>query len=279
MTPKLQLSILFAFLALLCGQSLAVDPSPRWLVPDQVLFTDDFTDARGEIILDRRNAPDAPWQPNQGTRWEVIDGVLRGRASSPEFQASRPHHKGVHPRIVLAKTPEAYILRFSMRLLDGIPFEAGKPRSVTPFIEIGHHVSRVAWDVNGATLLADGETTQLAADKDFQLVPGKWETVLIERRDDEVLVQFADGPVFYGKHPSYVTDPHFVMLAGLEAGSMEIDNVTLWSLKPGTQPGWDAFRTSLPPQQDLVLRPKSPGRIAAEKQAAEAKAKGKVPTP
>ena len=92
-----------------------------------------------------------------------------------------------------------------------------------------------------------------------------------------MLVQFADGPVFHGKHPSYVTDPHFVMLAGLEAGSMEIDNVTLWSLKPGTQPGWDTFRASLPPQQNLVLRPKTPGRIAAEKKAAEAKAKAANP--
>lgn len=278
MTPQLHHSLLWA-LSMLCGSSLAADgdPAPRWLVPDQILFADEFSDARGEIILDRRNAPDAPWQPNQGTRWEVIDGVLRGRSSSPEFQASRPHHKGVHPRIVLSKTPEAYVLRFSMRLIDGIPFEAGKPRSVTPCIEIGHHVCRIAWEVNGATLLADGDTTQLAMDKEFKLVPGKWETVLIERRDDEVLVQFANGPVFHGKHASYVTDPHAVMLAGLEAGTMEIDDVTLWSLKPGNQPGWDAFLATLPPQQNLVLRPKTPGRLAAEKQAAEAKAKTPAP--
>lgn len=268
---------LVVYLCVLCGSSFAADPSPRWLVPDQIIFADDFSLPRGEIKLDRRNAPDAPWQPNQGTQWEVIDGVLRGRASSPEFQASRPHHKGIHPRIVLTKTPEAYILRFSMRLLDGIPFEAGRRRSVSPFIEIGHHVCRVAWDVNGGALLADGETMQLAADKDFKLVPGKWETVLIERRDDEVLVQFADGPVFHGKHPSYVTEPYFVMLAGLKAGTMEIDDVTIWSLKPGTQPGWDAFRATLPQQQPLILRPKSPGRIAAEKKAAEAKAKATAP--
>ncbi|MFM2169170.1 MAG: hypothetical protein RIS79_3541 [Verrucomicrobiota bacterium] len=251
----------------------AADLSPQWLVFDQILFADDFSQARGEIKLDRKNAPDAPWQPNQGTRWEVVDGVLRGRASSPEFQAAREHHKGIHPRIVLSKTPEKYVLRFSMRLIDGIPFEAGKRRSIAPFIEIGHHVCRVTWDVNGATLLADGDTTQLANEKDFKLVPGKWETVLIERRDDEVLVQFADGPVFHGKHVSYVTDPHAVMLGGLEAGTMEIDNVTLWSVKDGTQPEWATFAAKLPPQQNLVLRPKTPGRLAAEKKAAEAKSK------
>lgn len=262
-----------AFIALLLIGTTAIagDLSPKWLVPDQVLFADDFSQPRGEIKFDRKNAPDAPWLPNQGTRWEVVDGVLRGRASSPEYQASHETHKGVHPRIVLAKTPEKYVLSFSMRIVDGIPFEAGKRKSVAPFIEIGHHICRVTWDVNGATLLADGDTTQVANDKDFKLIPGKWERVLIERRDDEVLVQFANGPVFHGKHASYVTDPHAVMLGGLEAGTMEIDNVTLWSVKAGTQPEWTAFASKLPPQQNLVLRPKTPGRIAAEKKAAEAK--------
>ena len=265
--------VMRAFIALLVvvQSAIAADVSPKWLVPDQVLFADDFSQPRGEIKLDRKKAPNAPWVPNQGTRWEVVDGVLRGRASSPEFQASHETHRGVHPRMVLSKTPEKYVLRFSMRLIDGIPFEAGKRKSVAPFIEIGHHICRVTWDVNGATLLADGDTTQLANDKDFKLVPGKWETVLVERRDDEVLVQFADGPVFHGKHASYVTDPHAVMIGGLEAGTMEIDNVTLWSIKEGTQPEWTAFASKLPPQQNLVLRPKTPGRIAAEKKAADAK--------
>lgn len=262
---------LAASLILLGTVCHAADLAPKWLVPDQVLYTDDFSKPR-PVAINRQN-PTEPWMINQGTRWEMVDGVLRGRASSAEFQAKHETHKGLHPRVVLQTTPEKYVLRFSMRLIDGIPFEAGKRRSVPPFIEIGHHVCRVTWDVNGATLLADGDTTQLANDKDFKLVPGKWETVLIERRDDEVLVQFAEGPVFHGKHVSYVTDPHAVMLGGLEAGTMEIDNVTLWSVKDGTQPEWTTFAAKLPPQQNLVLRPKTPGRLAAEKKAAEAKSK------
>lgn len=245
--------------------------TPKWLVPDQVLYADDFSKARAIAINKQQTAE--PWVPNQGTRWEVVNGVLRGRASSAEFQASHETHKGVHPRIVLQNTPEKYALRFSMRIVDGIPFEAGKRRSVSPFIEIGHHICRVTWETNGATLLADGDTTQLAVDKNFKLVPGKWQEVLVERRDDEVLVQFANGPTFHGKHPSYVTDPHAVMLGGLEAGTMEVDDVTLWSVKDGVQATWPAFLAKLPPQQNLVLRPKTPGRIAAEKKAAEAKGK------
>ena len=47
------------------------------------------------------------------------------------------------PRIVLSKTPEKYVLCFSMRLIDGIPFEAGKRRSVAPFIEIEARARRI----------------------------------------------------------------------------------------------------------------------------------------
>lgn len=248
-----------------------LDLKPLWLVPDRVIYTDDFSKPR-EIAI-RKQQSDKPWVINQGTRWEVADGVMRGRASSAEYQAKHETHKGVHPRIVLQTTPEKYVLLFSMQIIDGIPFDVTKRRSVPPFIEIGHHICRVTWDVNGATLLADGDTTQLAADKDFKLVPGKWETVMIERRDDEVLVQFANGPTFHGKHPTYVTDPHAVMLGGLEAGTMEIDNVTLWSVKDGVQPAWPQVLAKLPPQEVKVLHEKRPGQLAKEKKETEAKAK------
>lgn len=256
----------------LSGAGLPVfSMKPRWLVPDQIIYADEFSKSRE--VAPRKQQDDEPWVINQGTQWKIEDGVLRGHASTADYQARHATHKGVHPRVVLQKTPEKYVLQLSFRIVDGIPFEAGKRKSVAPFIEIGHHVCRVTWDVNGATLLADGDTTQLAAEKDFKLIPGKWETVLIERRDDEVLVQFADGPVFHGKHASYVADPHAVMLGGLEAGTMEIDNVKLWSVKDGTQSEWSAFVAKLPPQQNLVLRQKTPGRLAAEKKAAEEKAK------
>jgi hypothetical protein len=270
-TEKDPLFLTLAFTTL----AQAAEPSlkPQWLMPDQVLYQDDFS-KQSEIATNKKQA-ELPWIVNQGTRWEVAEGVLRGRASSAEFQAANKTHQGVHPRIVLQATPEMYVLQFSMRIVDGMPFEPGKRKSVTPFIEIGHHICRVTPDVNGLTLLADGDTTQLAVDKDYKLIPGKWETVMIERRDTEVLVQFANGPVFHGNHPSYDSESHAVMLAGLEAGVMEIDNVTLWSIKEGAQPQWEAFRSKLPPQHNIVLRPKTPGFLAKEAKAAAKKATGK----
>lgn len=257
------LSLLASILVFAAPMSKAADLKPLWLVPDQLIYSDDFSKPRE--IGTRKQQSDEPWITNQGTRWEIADGVLRGRASTPDYQAKHETHKGIHPRIVLQKTPDKYVLRLSLRIVDGVPFEIGKRRSVPPFIEIGHHICRVTWDVNGATLLADGDTTQLAADKDFKLVPGKWQDVMIERRGDEVLVQFACGPTFHGRHPTYVTEPHAVMLGGLEAGTMEIDNVTLWSITDGEQPSWKATSVRLPPQEVKVLREKRPGQIAKEK--------------
>jgi hypothetical protein len=43
-----------AFIALLVvvQTAIATDVSPKWLVPDQVLFADDFSQQRGESKID-----------------------------------------------------------------------------------------------------------------------------------------------------------------------------------------------------------------------------------
>lgn len=237
----------------------AAEPAlqPLMLVPDKVIFTDDFSKPRNDLKPKKTEDGDS-WVPNQGTRWVVEDGVLRGRPSSPEFQAAHKTHRGLHPRIVLAKTPQDYILRFSMRIVDGKPFVAGQRRSIPPFIEIGHHIARVTWGANGAMLLADGDSLQIASAPDFKLEPGRWYHVMVEKRADEVVVQFADGSTFHGKHPSYKSDKHFVMVGGLEGGVMELDNVTVWSFKEGVQPGWAQTLAKFPPPQDVRIKPAKP---------------------
>ena len=261
---KTRSSFLLAILCFApCFAHAEVELKPLMLIPDKVLFQDDFNTPRGVIKPSKKDSQE-PWQSNQGTRWEVTDGVLRGRASTPEFQASHDTHKGVHPRIVLTKTPENFVLQFSMRLVDGKPFVAGQRKSVSPFIEIGHHVVRITWGAHGAMLLAEGESLQLANAQDFKLEPGKWYTVMVERRDDEVLVQFAGGPTFHGKHPSYKSDRHTTMLGGLEAGTMEVDNVTVSSVKQGDQPSWSDTLAKLPPVQDIRIKEAKPATKPAK---------------
>jgi hypothetical protein len=243
-----------AFLALFPFAALAADLKPQLLIPDKVLFADDFSQA-GELKAAAAKSPQvSAWNPNQGTRWKIADGVLKGEASTAEYQTSHDTHKGVHPRIVLTKTPADYVLKFSMRLIDGKPFVAGERKSVPPFVEIGHHIARVTWGENGAMLLADGDSLQLDVAKDFKLEPGKWVTVMVERRADEVFVQFQDGPSFYGKHASYKSELHAVMLGGLEAGHMEVDDVTVWSIKEGDQPTWAATLKARPATKEARIK-------------------------
>jgi len=241
----------FALFALLPFIGLAADLRPQLLIPDKVLFADDFSQARGLKAVAAKSPQVGAWNPNQGTRWTVADGVLKGEASSAEYKAAHDTHKGVHPRIVLTKTPADYVLKFSLRLVDGKPFVAGQRKSVPPFIEIGHHIARITWGENGAMLLADGDTLQVDVAKDFKLEPGRWYVVMVERRADEVFVQFQDGPSFYGKHPTYKSELHAVMLGGLEAGHMEVDDVTVWSIKEGDQPTWPATVKARPATKEV----------------------------
>lgn len=247
----------------------AAELTPLWLLPDRKIFVDDFSEARELKALPAKSPAVGAWNPNQGTRWKVEGGVLKGEASSAEFQASHDTHKGVHPRIVLTKTPSDYVLKFSLRIVDGQPYVADQRRSVPPFIEIGHHICRVTWGVNGAMLLADGDTLQLDCAPDFKLEPGKWYVVMVERRADEVVVRFQDGPTFHGKHPTYRSDLHAVMLGGLEAGHLELDDVTVWSIKPGEQPGWADWLAQHPAPKEVRLKEAKP--VAATTRASAGK--------
>jgi len=248
----------FALIALIPLTTLAADLKPMMVETDMVIFADNFSQSRELKATAGSAAKNAtapqPWNPNQGTRWTVAEGVLKGQASTPEYQSSHDTHKGVHPRIVLNATPAEYVVKFSFRLIDGKPFDAANRKSVSPFLEFGHHISRISWGAAGAMLLADADSLQVDAAKDFKLETGKWYTVLTERRADEIYVQFQDGPSFYGKHDSYKSEPHAVMIAGLEAGHMEIDDVTVWSIKGGDQPTWSATQKARPATKEVRIK-------------------------
>lgn len=103
-------------LVILCLTSLtqAVELKPLLAQPDQIVFEDDFTKS---APLDKTN-----WAKRQGTQWAVEDGVLRGRPSTPEYQAKVKDHKGYEPRISAPVTPAQFIAKFSVRFeLSGGP--------------------------------------------------------------------------------------------------------------------------------------------------------------
>lgn len=216
--------------------ALAADLKPMMAVPDQIVLQDDFS---------KPGLPNKEqWSPRQGTRWVVEEGVLRGRPSTSEYQAKRSHHKGLEPRLSTPATPAQFIARFSVR------FSGGSETAIVPFIEFGHHICRIRLTQEGTEVLADGESVKVAESKELKYEPGRWYHVLAELKGEEVVIQFEGGPALHASHPCFAkptpSGGSGLGLAGPSAGTVELDNVTLWSIRPDPQPGWAARRESLP---------------------------------
>jgi hypothetical protein len=224
-------------LLLLTASALhAADLMPILAQPDAVVFQDDFSKP---TPLNKQH-----WAARQGTQWAVEDGVLRGRPSTPEFQAKKKDHFGYEPRISAPITPPQFIAKLSVR------FTGGSETAIVPFVEFGHHVCRLHFTKGGVIMLADHESTQVAESKELKYEPGKWYHLIAELKGDEIVVQFEGGPTLYAKHAcltaSAPSGADGIGIAGPKDGTAEIDNVTLWSIKPEAQPAWAKKRETLP---------------------------------
>ena len=222
---------------------------PLMAVPDQVALEQDF-----ETPFDLKKEKET-WIQRQATRWAVEDGVLRGQPSSAENQAAKSHHKGLEARLSIPATPPQCIAKFSIRFLEG------EETAIVPFVEFGHHIIRVRFNSEeGVTLLADYESMKIAEDKDFVYQPGEWIHMLAELKGEEFVVQIQDGPTLYGKHPIMPSPApsggNGFGTAGLRGGKVEIDNLTLWTVKKEAQPGWEARRAEFPAFEPFQVREK-----------------------
>ena len=245
--PHFMKSRLLLLLALGAAAHLAAAEfpvlKPLLALPDQVVLRDDFNVPRplGKGTFTAR----------QGTRWTIADGVLRGIESSAEFQAKKKDHFGYEPRLSIPACPQEFIIQFDIR------FIGGKPTAIVPFVEFGHHVARVAWALGGgARLVADSETVQLAAAPDLKIEDGKWYRALGEIKGDELVLQFAGGPTLYGRHAALSGRKDGFGVAGTKGGTVELDNITVWSVKPDSNPQWPATRATLPAVTANVVKQK-----------------------
>jgi hypothetical protein len=226
-----------SFLLLVVNSSFALaQPKPLLAVPGEVIVQDDFSIAHP---LDKRI-----WQRRQGTRWEIENGVLRGQQSSPEFQASKKDHFGYEPRLSIPVTPAEFVASFSIRFIDG------KETSIVPFIEFGHHVCRVRFSKQGASLLAEKESLKLAEATDFVWESGKQYRMTAEMKDAQFVLQIEDGPTLFGEHPSFAQPPSSggagFGVAGPKKGFVEIDDLVIQKVKPTTQASWPKRKAMFP---------------------------------
>jgi hypothetical protein len=208
-------------------------------IPDKIVLQEDYSTPKP--------LAKGVYQARQGTRWAIADGVLRGMESSPEFQAKKKDHFGYEPRISIPACPQEFVIQFDIR------FIGGKPTAIVPFVEFGHHVVRVAWAGGGAKVIADHESTQIAAAPDFKIEPGKWYRALAEIKGEEFVIQFANGPTLAGKHAAIAGPKDGFGLAGTKGGTVELDNVTVWSVKGDVNPQWEKTRAALPKSEPVVM--------------------------
>lgn len=252
--------ILFAASSAVNAQSPST-LKPHMAVPGKIVLQDDFSVAKP--------LKKGVWQSRQGTRWAIEDGVLRGRESSPEFQSKRKDHFGYEPRLSIPVTPAEFVAEFSFR------FVGGNETAIVPFIEFGHHVCRVRFSKDGASLLSDGETMKLAEAGQFIWKSGKWYHALAEMNNGEFLIQIADGPTLYGQRDSFAKVPasggNGFGIAGPKHGVVEIDNLAISEVKATTQPNWNSYRSKLPKfapiqiKQPKTKKPKTQANNSAKK--------------
>jgi hypothetical protein len=227
---------------------------PLMLVPDKLVLKDDFEKAHP---LNK-----AEWQARQGTQWAIEEGVLRGRPSSEEFQTAKAgDHAGLEPRIAAPITPKECVARFAVK------FSGGEETNLVPLVEFGHHVCRLRFSAEITELLAAHDSVRVNETKGFDYKPDTWYQMLWELRGDEVVIQIAGGPTLYAKHPSYAEAPGTgaagLGIAGPRGGTVEVDDVLIYSIKPSaTQPAWEATRRNLPTFKDVTLEAKKKGKKA-----------------
>jgi hypothetical protein len=219
---------------------------PLLAQPDKVVLQNDFASAD--------QLKKETWKPNQGTRWSIVNGVLRGIPSSAEFQASKKDHHGYEPRVSVPVTPAEFVAALSFRFIDG------SETAVVPFIEFGHHVARVQFSSKGTFLLADHDSLKVAESKSFSYESGKWYHALAELKGDDFVFQIQGGPTLYAKHESYGQPPpsggNGLGVAGPKGGTVELDNVTIWTIKPSAQSNWATTQSQFPKFEPIQVKEK-----------------------
>lgn len=221
---------------------------PLMTVPGEIAYESKFSE-------DIANPDKTIVQKRQGTRWQIKDGVLLGQPSPAEYQAAKKDHKGLEPRMSVPITPAQCAASFSIR------FSGGEETPIVPFVEFGHHIIRLRFSqTEGVSLLADHESVKVAEDTGYRFPLGEWIHIFAELKGTEFVIQIQDGPALYASHPvigePVSTGGNGLGVAGTRGGNIEIDDLTLWNVKPEFAKGWEEQKTTFPAFAPVSVRKK-----------------------
>ena len=228
------LLIIFCSAVLMLGsckkQQISKEITPLISKKGKLLFEDDFegTEARSE------------WRrPLHGTQWEISKGVFKGIPSTKEFQASRAHHTGKTPSMLLKVGARDCIIQISVKISRGldaahIGFNEGPTQTTSG------HIFRLILDVNKGVFLRKDRNSQVSDDKDEILDQSDWKpmrnhwiAVLIETQKEKVVAQIVDGPTLEMQSSRFnVSKASANLKARGEEGAIEYDNVKIWEALP-----------------------------------------------
>ena len=253
------------FLATLIVLAITVTMTPRAMAdtPDTWMVIPD----KQVVLLDSNKPGPVDAQiakPLWGAPWVHVDGMLRGSPSSLEEQAKKKSHNGANPRLVFATTPAEYCAQFSIRFLGGEKAEENE----LPLIDLGHHVSALnLGGEQGVRLTINRHSLLVAQDESFKLENGKTYHFQIEVKGPETLIRIKDGPTLYASNEFLDGKKRTIGLAGAMQGTIEIDNVSIWTVKDEMQDGWAVRRDAMPAFEPVQLKEAPSKKKKAKKKA------------
>ena len=200
---------------------------------------------KGKLVyqntFEKSGPPDKRWRASQGTRWEIVDGVLLGIPATEERQKEKVEKglvgfkTGTTPKIWFHDAPKDFVSSLRIRFTGG-----GPPTKLHPHIEWGHHLLRVYFGEKSLKVLSNSEKNLLG-----ECHPGfkrdHWYHILMERKGHRMTVQIGsdykqsgDLKLYMGteERPRFkkfaAGEPDGIGLAGSENGHVSIDDFYLW---------------------------------------------------
>ncbi len=177
------------------------------------------------------------WKPIQSTRWAIEEGVLKGIPATPEFQASRQDHNGPKPVMDIKGLGDFAIdvkIKFEGKALG---------RSA---IDFDHHILAVRFTEHTVGIYEHSGKEPVSKSTGFEVKTGQWYHVLAEVKGDTLVVQFERGPTLVAQSAPLAAPKGEIRFIGPMQGAIQLDDLTIWSVKPEPQPSWAATRAKLP---------------------------------